>query len=145
MLRVQDIMSRDLFVLDAAASGEEARWALARRRIGGAPVADSDGNVVGVVSKTDLADPSQDEWLAGKEATVEDVMTPSAVVISMEDPIEFAAQQMIAHDIHRIIVVDDVGKPVGIVSAMDIVGAVADKSALLSEEGGSEELENTLP
>jgi CBS domain-containing protein len=105
MIRAQDIMSRDLFVLDAAASGDEARWALSRRRIGGAPVADGDG----------------------KEATVEDVMTPSAVVISMDDPIEFAAQQMVSHDIHRVVVIDDVGRPVGVVTAMDIVRAVADR------------------
>ena len=54
------------------ASAEEAAWGLTRRHIGGAPVRDREGALVGMLTKGDLVNPEPAQWIRG-EATVEDV------------------------------------------------------------------------
>src|SRR5579863_4032957 len=57
MLRIKDIMTKAVYTVEADASAEEAAWGLTRRHIGGAPVRDGRGNLVGVLSKGDLVNP----------------------------------------------------------------------------------------
>jgi CBS-domain-containing membrane protein len=122
-LLIRDIMTRQLFTVDADASAEEAAWALTRRHIGGAPARDADGNLVGMLSKSDLADPEPAQWLR-KEATVADIMNPDVVTLYANDPAMAAVSEMTRREIHRIVVLDEDSKPVGIVTPMDIVRAL---------------------
>ena len=54
VLSAADIMTRRVFTLPASLSLEGAAWALAHRGVSGAPVLDDDGQLVGVLSETDL-------------------------------------------------------------------------------------------
>ena len=56
-LRVRDIMQHDVVTIPADATAAEAARLLWTRQIGGAPVLDDAGRVVGVVSTTDLLAP----------------------------------------------------------------------------------------
>jgi CBS-domain-containing membrane protein len=122
-LLIRDIMTRRLFTVDADASAEEAAWALTRRHIGGAPARDADGNLVGMLSKSDLADPEPAQWLR-EEATVADIMNPDVVTLYANDPAMAAVSEMVKREIHRIVVLDEESKPVGIITPMDIVRAL---------------------
>jgi CBS domain-containing protein len=123
-LLIRDIMTRHLFTVDADASAEEAAWALTRRHIGGAPARDEDGNLVGMISKSDLVDPEPRQWIR-KEPTVGDLMNPDDLVtLYANDPAMAAVKEMVRREIHRIIVLDEHSKPVGIVTPMDIVRAL---------------------
>lgn len=122
-LLIRDVMTRQLYTVDAEASAEEAAWALTRRHIGGAPARDADGNLVGMLSKSDLADPEPAQWLR-KEATVADVMNPDVVTLYANDPAMAAVSEMVRREIHRIVVLDEDSKPVGIITPMDIVRAL---------------------
>jgi CBS-domain-containing membrane protein len=124
MLRVRDIMTTDVFTVEAGASADEAAIGLTRRHIGGAPVRDSEGLVVGMVSKGDLLNPEPAEWIRG-EPTVEDLMNPDVLGLSADDPAMSAAVGMVQRKIHRVIVRDEDGHMVGIVTTFDIVKAVA--------------------
>lgn len=124
MLYVKDIMSPSVFTLGAEASALEAAWALTRRRLGGAPVRDANGALVGMLSKTDLVDPAPNDWIKG-EATVEDIMTPNLLGLYEDDPAAAAVKSMAEANIHRAVVYDANGSLVGIVTAMDVVKAVA--------------------
>jgi CBS-domain-containing membrane protein len=124
MLRVRDIMTTQVFTVDADASAEEAAWGLTRRHLGGAPARDHDGNLIGVLSKSDLVDPEPAQWIKG-EATVGDLMNPDVITLYAEDPALAAASELEKRDIHRIVVLDADGKLAGIVTPMDIVRAVA--------------------
>jgi CBS-domain-containing membrane protein len=123
-LLIRDIMTRQLITVDASASAEEAAWALTRRHIGGAPARDDDGNLVGMLSKSDLVDPEPRQWIR-KEATVADVMNPDDLVtLYANDPAMAAVKEMAQREIHRIVVLDEDSKPVGIVTPMDVVRAL---------------------
>jgi len=116
-------MTPTLFTLEAGASAEEAAWALTRRHISGAPARDADGNLVGMLSKSDLVDPEPAQWIK-KEATVGDLMNPDVVTLYAEDPAMLAAAEMVNRNIHRIVVLDAESQPVGIVTALDVVKAL---------------------
>jgi CBS domain-containing protein len=124
MLTVRDIMTRDPFTLDFNASADEAAWALTRRHISGAPVVDDSGNVVGMISQSDLVDPAPREWIKG-EGTVGDRMAPQLFALYGDDPALAAARMMAQRRVHRIVVLDDDGCVVGIITAFDIVRALA--------------------
>ena len=124
MLRIKDIMTTNVYTVEAGASAEEAAWGLTRRHIGGAPARDHDGNLVGVLSSSDLVNPEPDQWIRG-EATVGDLMNPDVISLYAEDPAMAAVNEMAKRDIHRIIVLDEDSKLAGIVTPMDIVRAMA--------------------
>ena len=124
MLKIRDIMTTDVYVVDADASAEEAAWGLTRRHIGGAPVRDHSGGLVGVVTKGDLVNPEPSQWIHG-EATVEDLMNPDVLALFADDPALSAAVGMATRKIHRVVVVDQSRRMTGIVTAFDIVKAVA--------------------
>ena len=123
MLKIRDIMTTDVYVVDADASAEEAAWGLTRRHIGGAPVRDHSGGLVGVVTKGDLVNPEPSQWIHG-EATVEDLMNPDVLALFADDPALSAAVGMATRKIHRVVVVDQSRRMTGIVTAFDIVKAV---------------------
>jgi CBS-domain-containing membrane protein len=124
MLTIKDIMTPNVYTVDATASAEEAAWGLTRRRIGSAPARDSDGNVVGVLSQADLVDPEPAQWIKG-EATVGDLMSPEVITLYGGDPAMAAVSEMAKRNVHRIIVLDDESKLCGIVTPMDVVLALA--------------------
>jgi predicted transcriptional regulator len=135
MMLVSDVMSRNLYSIESDASAEEAAWALTRRTISGAPVKDASGAVVGVLSKTDLCDPSARDWLRKSEATAEDLMTPAVYEIASDAPARAAAQMMADHRVHRLLVRDMEGEIVGIVTALDLVTAIARGTCFSQPEG----------
>jgi CBS domain-containing protein len=136
MLMVRDIMTTDVYTLEADASAEEAAWGLTRRHIGGAPVRDRSGNLIGVLTKGDLVNPEPHQWIKG-EATVADLMNPDVLAVYRDDPALAAAVGMIEHRVHRVLVLDEENNLVGIVTSLDIVKAVAaGKSfAIITEPG----------
>jgi CBS domain-containing protein len=124
MLLIKDIMTSSVYTVEAAASAEEAAWGLTRRHIGGAPARDAEGNLVGVVSSSDLVNPEPAQWIRG-EATVGDVMNPDVISMYADDPAMAAVTEMAKRRIHRIVVLDADSKLAGIVTPMDVVSALA--------------------
>src|SRR6185503_19497647 len=124
MLRIRDIMTKQVYTVDADASAEEAAWGFTFRHIGGAPARDAQGNLVGVLSSADLINPEPAQWIKG-EATVGDLMNPDVISLYADDPAMAAVQEMARRRIHRIVVLDDDSKLAGIVTPMDVVRALA--------------------
>ena len=142
-----DVMSREVLMVPAQMSLRAAAHMLAQSRISGAPVVDERGCCVGVLSTTDLM-----HWLdrgerAAKQSfggstcacsdwqmidpesmPVDEVrryMTTNLVTAKPETPVGELARQMLDAHIHRIVVVDENTRPIGIVSSTDILAAVA--------------------
>ena len=90
---------------------------LTEHGVSGAPVVGSQGDLVGVVSQTDLV--RQDH--AG--ATVASVMTPWTVSFEEDTDIKELARQMLAKKIHRVVITRE-GRLCGIITTMDMVRAL---------------------
>ncbi len=92
--------------------------------IGGMPVVDPAGRLVGVVSQTDLvhlwaSSTAPTEW---PTLSVRDVMTEPAVTIRGSATLTQAARLMTEREVDRLVVVgEDVRTALGVISASDLV------------------------
>ncbi len=122
-LRVRDVMTSDVFTLSTRTSVDDAARSLTLHKVSGAPVLER-GRIVGLVSNTDLVDPRYRSRGTGA-VTVAEAMTNAVYGVRPGDPVMLAVRLMAEQGIHRVVVVDDHGKLVGIVSSMDVLRALA--------------------
>jgi predicted transcriptional regulator len=143
-LSAADLMSRTLAIVPREMSLSGAARLLSRAQVTGAPVVDAEGCCIGVISATDflnwvehdrrpVPDPQAcvcSPWQIIEpdklpNCKVEDLMTRDPVTAGASARIIDLARMMIDAHIHRIIVVDERCRPLGIVSSTDILAAVA--------------------
>jgi CBS domain-containing protein len=95
--------------------------------ITGAPVVDGDGRLVGVISQTDLLRArGAAEWQGWHGLLVRDLMTAPAKTVAASTPIDEVARLLTSQHVHRLVVVDRLGEPVGIISGGDVIREMAD-------------------
>jgi CBS domain-containing protein len=147
-LTAADLMSRSVVLVPEQMSLVGAARLLAGSHISGAPVVDGAGRCVGVLSATDFVNVFKDggrrqpahagtgpscfcfPWQLVEaedlpEESVQDHMTSDPVMVPPSAAITELAQIMLDAHIHRVIVVDEEARPVGVVSTTDILAAVA--------------------
>ena len=135
MLTIGDIMGSDVFTLAASCPADQAAWELSVRGFTGAPVRNESGRLVGVLSRSDLADPERNEGgLQAKQ--VQDLMTPAMFTLHAAAPVIQAIKLMVREGIHRVIVTDDRSQMVGIVTSSDILNALV-RGELLGDSLGN--------
>ena len=101
---------------------EDAARRFTEEGISGAPVVDG-GQVVGVLSKSDLIERSP--FIAhSPHAHVGSAMTRRLLTVSLQDPAMSAIRRMVESHVHRMIVVDPHGKPVGVLTPTDVLKAL---------------------
>ena len=130
-LRAGDLMTIDPVVVAADAPIEEAERLILDNRVSGLPVVDHDGALVGVVSQTDfmhLANPDVRNLIHHKASGIRvgEVMSRPPVTVLLSTPLAEAAHIMRAEQVHRVVVVDNEQRPLGVLSAMDFVTLFAE-------------------
>lgn len=153
-LTARDVMNRDVLTVRDDMSVAELSEFLLDNEISGAPVADSEGRLVGVVSLTDLAawemgedvavpERPSEYYLRGWEEhwnqedlvglrvtdahrTVGEIMTPTILAIDDESTIPQVAQKMIDSHVHRLLVTRN-RRVVGIVTTTDLLGLLVEE------------------
>ena len=125
-LVVADLMTIDPVVVAVDASIEDAAHLLHANSISGLPVVDSLGAVVGVISQTDLVGASDSPVgrLIRARPTglrVGELMSSPAMTVPMTGSLRDAARTMVDSRVHRLVAIDDAGRPVGVLSAIDLV------------------------
>lgn len=142
-LTAVDLMSRNLVLVPLNMSLQGAARLLSSAHVSGAPVVNDEGRCVGVLSATDFLHWVENgnlrhkpeervchSWhIFEKEASPTDTvgcfMTADPVTVVAGVGIGDLAQMMMDAQIHRVIVVDHNERPIGIVSSMDVLAAVA--------------------
>jgi CBS domain-containing protein len=94
-------------------------------------VVGSDGCLVGVISQTDVIEDGDipTAILLRRKPSglrVGELMTSPAITVTETTPLVEAARRMRADRIHRVVTIDDDGRPVGVLSASDFVALYAD-------------------
>ena len=134
-LRVGNLMTVDPVVIDGEASAHQAELLLKTYRISGLPVVQA-GEVVGVISQTDLLNARSSELIGANwdRVKVRHLMSQPAVTVHLATTVRRAARLMLDEHIHRVVVVDADGAPVGVLSTSDLL------RVLLPDEDGEEPL-----
>jgi CBS domain-containing protein len=151
MLKVKDIMTKELITVSPNTEIIQATKLLLENRINGIPVTDETGKLVGILCQSDLIAqqkklpiPSFFTFLDGlitltsmkqiekqvqkiAAITVGQAMTPNPVTVQTDTDIEKVAALMVDRNFHTIPVVDK-GKLVGIVGKEDILKTLISES-----------------
>jgi CBS domain-containing protein len=128
---VADLMTLDPVVIRSDAPLEDAAHLLSQRSVSGLPVVDPSGGLVGVISQTDLValeDSGMGRVIRGRPSglRVGEVMSAPPITIPLAGSLREAAQEMIRSRVHRLVVTDDAGHPIGVLSATDFVELYAE-------------------
>lgn len=135
-----DIMQRTVITVQADERLADVERMMTEAQVSGAPVVDYGERVLGIVSLRDLvrhradddelpadADPSvfdDPEATRARGARAADVMTQELVTVPPMLPLPQVARRMVEARVHRVLV-EDRDKLVGLVSSMDLMGAMA--------------------
>ena len=144
----EDVMQRQLITIRANEPLAAVEQQLSEAGVSGAPVMDEAGKLLGVISMRDLmrhhtedrelpsdadvtvfdGDIQETEQVAFSRpdsgACAADVMTQDIVSVPPSMPLPLIAQRMLEHRVHRVMVMDR-GRFVGLVSATELLGALA--------------------
>jgi len=149
--RVEEIMTKEVLAVYPITSVGTLIQLLVEHNIAGAPVVDDDGRPIGIVTCTDLLDPSRRSeakgeprylrlWhgeicavgieddlqdAAGRQMTglVRDIMSHEVFGVGRTVTVREASRIMVRAGIHRLIVTDE-GRACGLITAMDCLKAL---------------------
>jgi CBS-domain-containing membrane protein len=128
---VADVMTPHPITVRDTAPLREAQRRIQEAHVSGLPVVDADDRVVGVISQTDLLALARydDDAPIARHAMgrVRAAMVSPAITVGSWAPIHSAAALLLDYRVHRLIVVDEDHRAVGILSTTDFVRMVADR------------------
>ena len=125
-LRASDVMIKDVLTVAESTPLKEVAKLFGEKRITGAPVVNAQGELLGVISETDIIRKSTSIG-AWSPSTAGQIMTKPAVTVAPDDPLQKVCELMYERRIHRVVVAE-AQKISGIITTMDILRAIATKA-----------------
>lgn len=148
-MKVSEIMTEPVLVIEEDRTLEEVAQKMLDSKVGGLPVVDNDGNIVGIVTESDFSAKEHaipfsrqyapqlfGEWMskegvdkayeAARSILVKEIMSSPAVTIEEDETVAEAVRKMLENSVHRLPVVRD-GLPIGMVSRHDLLKLVVQK------------------
>ena len=107
--------------LPAAASVHEAVQAMLARRQAGVLVVDGEGRLAGIFTERDVLTRVVGRELDGRRTMLREVMTPNPEALTTEDRVAYAVYCMSVAGYRTVPLVDAEGRPVGVVTAGDVL------------------------
>jgi CBS domain-containing protein len=145
---VADIYSKDVVAVTTTDTVRDALTLMVENRVSALPVVGSKGVCAGIISATDLIALTRDlnedwsemqrgdfsnQWLMDQLAAqdfgrrrVEELMTEIVETVQPDTTLVHAGRLMLRHHVHRLPVVDEQGRLLGIVSMTDLLAAFVD-------------------
>jgi CBS domain-containing protein len=122
-LLASDVMVKEVLTVTDSTPLKEVAKLFGEKKITGAPVLNAQGELVGVISETDLIRKSTSigAWSPSKAGQI---MTRPAVTVAPNDTLQRVCELMFNRRIHRVVVAEE-NKICGIITTMDILRAIA--------------------
>jgi len=144
-----DIMTRNVYTVTEATPIDELARAFSSKGVSGFPVLDSTGNLVGVVTESDLIHQNQrlhiptavalfdaviflgsskrlEAEIRRMAATrVGEIMTKGPVTVAEATPVDEVAALMAERDVDTVPVIDESGRLVGVIGKIDVIRSLA--------------------
>ncbi len=122
-LLASDVMVKEVLTVTDSTPLKEVAKLFGEKKITGAPVLNAQGELVGVISETDLIRKSTSigAWSPSKAGQI---MTRPAVTVAPSDTLQRVCELMFNRRIHRVVVAEG-SKICGIITTMDVLRAIA--------------------
>lgn len=146
---VEDLMSREVVTIEIASTMAEAAKILDENGISGAPVVDEVGHCIGILSSRDFVRLEKDResiCSVGEYETVHEMvqdahtgafqmvshpygevsghMQKAVQTVQPNASLRRAIEIMTMEEVHRLIVLDETDRPVGVLSSSDVLKAI---------------------
>jgi len=155
-MKVREIMTEPVLVVNQERSLEEVAYMMLNNKIGGLPVVDDEGKIVGMVTETDFSAKEHaipfsrnyapqlfGDWMSkehierayesARTVRVKEIMTKPVLTIGEDDSVAEAVRRMLNERVHRLPVVRD-GIPIGIITRHDLLKMVVQKFEAFQEK-----------
>lgn len=142
-MKARDLMTTPAITIRDDDTLADAARLMLERHIGGLPVVDAEGSLVGFITESDFAAKERGvpfslfrapqvlgRWLgpdalervyrSARDVRVRELMSRTVIAASEDDTIERVTELMMRHDINRVVIARG-GKPVGIVARHDLL------------------------
>lgn len=147
-LHCEDIMSRHVVSVSSTTRATAAWVLLKRNKLKALPVIDTERNLIGIVTRTDLVDKRIfgkfsplltyfDAWLRGNALsapTASSVMTTEVRTIEAKAPITDLVPIFADHGHHHIPVLDAAGRLIGMITQVDLIAGLYRQTMLKSHQ-----------
>jgi CBS domain-containing protein len=141
-VRVSELMTPDVVCVGPDVAASHVGQLLVNSGISGVPVVDAEGHPLGLISKTDLlrelslglgpdGEPLATASGEAADLTAADLMTPVAFSLREHASLAQAAALMAFEGVHRLPIVSEANRVVGILSATDVMRWVAQSSGYI--------------
>lgn len=127
-MKMEQLMTKQIFTCRPEDTLQLAAGIMWERDVGCVPVVSGEGKLVGVITDRDIA---MCAYLGGRplaERRVSEAMSKEVFTVRADDPIRQVEDVMRTKQVRRVPVVDDGGRPVGIVSLSDLTRTVLARS-----------------
>lgn len=123
---VENVMEKAVMAVDLNVNAAECAGGMAKRGVSSAVVTQG-GTAVGIVTERDLVSKVLADALDPKKVLVRDIMSTPLITVPANAKITTAASVMAEYRIRRLVVVDDAGTLLGIITAGDLARNLAEK------------------
>lgn len=127
---VGEVMHRGVLTCRRETPIQDIAREMSEQDVSALVVVNEDGNMVGLISRTDLVNARLYEqyWKHWRGLTAGHIMVTDVVSVHTGDSLQNAGKQMMERRIHRVVVVEEAEKglrPVGVLSLTDLVRDIA--------------------
>jgi CBS domain-containing protein len=122
---IEAIMSKSVLVVELNTNAKDCARAMAKKGVSCAVITE-EGTAIGIVTERDLVSKVLAETIEAKSVLVRDIMSTPLITAPPDAPLTGAAELMARYRIRRLVVVNDSGSLVGIVTTGDIARSLAE-------------------
>ena len=123
---VEMLMSKKVMAVELNTNAKECAKAMVKRGVSCAVITQG-GSAIGIVTERDLVSKILAESIDAKNVLVRDIMSTPLITVAPDAPLTGAAELMARYRIRRLVVVDNDGALVGLITTGDIARSLAEK------------------
>ena len=115
---VKDVMSSDVKTIEYNRSVKTAAYIMLKYGIGGLPVLDENGELVGIITRSDIIRAFAERYKG--VFRVEEIARKDVTIARKSHSLSYVVKLVNTDPSAKVIVVDDEGKPIGVITRRDI-------------------------
>jgi CBS domain-containing protein len=123
---VKEVMSKSVMAVELNTNAKDCARAMAKKGVSCAVITQG-GLAVGIVTERDLVSKVLAESIDAKNVLVRDIMSTPLITVGPDVPLTGAAELMARYRIRRLVVVEEDGALVGLITTGDIARALAER------------------